>query len=293
MDHIELTATPLELQTQGSPFQVHHLGNFIGIPGTSFPVWHSKKAIANILAIPNMAKHCQITMDTSINPTISVPSPSGIILPFRQTDMGLFTYHSDSHPNPLDPTGSSYLCQQTIANQWKLYTPQQLEQVDKACTLHQLLGWPSDSTLEHCLSHGHILNTNITPEDVHHAHTIYSPNIAYLKGHTPDKHMMPHILVPQVTTITPHILQHHGNVVLSVDFFYVQGIPFLHAMSCTLSFHHTQVAPDCTKGTIITFLLTIVQQYHSHGLNVAAIHADCEFDCSCDNLAPIQLHIVN
>ena len=131
MDHIELTATPLELQTQGSPFQVHHLGNFNGIPGTSFPVWHSKKAIANTLVIHKVAKHCQITMDTSINPTISVRSPSGIILPFRQTDMGLFTYHSDSHPNPLDPIGSSYLCQQTIANQWKLYTPQQLEQVTK------------------------------------------------------------------------------------------------------------------------------------------------------------------
>ena len=53
------------------------------------------------------------------------------------------------------------------------------------------------------------------------------------------------------TTIPDHIAKVHTNVTLGIDFFYVQGIPFLHTISSKIKFCTAQAVNNRQKKTIV------------------------------------------
>jgi hypothetical protein len=93
------------------------------------------------------------------------------------------------------------------------------------------------------------------------------------------------------TPIPAPILQHHRNVTLCVDFFYVQGIVFLHTISRNIGFRTVSQVPNRAKSTILCELKTVLNIYSARGFTVHDVHADAKFECVRHDLYPIVLNI--
>ena len=84
--------------------------------------------------------------------------------------------------------------------------------------------------------------------------------------------------IPRIS-IPPAILTHHDrNVILHVDFFFVNKLPFLHTKSDGLNFLTVQAGQTRTKDAIASGLLKAINTYHTRGFKVETIHGDGEFD---------------
>jgi hypothetical protein len=283
---------PLELHTQAGIFLATNRASFHGIPGCQLNVWHSPHAIANVVAMCDVAHQCRVTMDTAQDNAIFVHCPDGSVLRFGQMSNGLYGLTPGS-TNTTQSTVAPYSLLQTVSSQMTQFTTRQLRAADAARELSRKLGRPSAATLEHCLTHGHILNCPITVEDVRRADFIYGPDIAFLKGRRTDNPAASSLLrdVP-LAPIPQHIALHHSRLTLCIDFFFVQRLPFLHCISRDIAFRHSLAVDNRTHATMRNFVTRTIAEYISRGFDVRAVHADSEFTCVAPDILPIPLHTV-
>jgi hypothetical protein len=282
----------LELRTQAGVFRAHQLGTFQGLPGCAFDVWHSPDAVADVLAICDVVQHCRLTMDSHQDKAIFAHCPDGSVVRFGQLANGLYGTDPGSS-NPVLTPVAPYSFLQTVSSQKELFTQRQLKAADAARDLSRKLGRPSTATLEHCITHGHILNCPVTVEDVRRADLIYGPDIAFLKGRRTERPTeVGHIRNPILAPLPPHIALHHSRLTLCVDFFFVQRIPFLHCISRDIKFRHTVAVDNRSHATMLAFVTRTIAEYTHRGFAVQAIHADSEFACLELDLHPIALHTV-
>ena len=89
------------------------------------------------------------------------------------------------------------------------------------------------------------------------------------------------------------ILQHHSNLALGIDFFFINGKIFLHTKSQKVNFLIAQYCALCSQHTIITAVGKFLHKYDCRGFQITDIHADNEFDKELfrDFLQPSLLHI--
>jgi hypothetical protein len=81
-------------------------------------------------------------------------------------------------------------------------------------------------------------------------------------------------------------------VTLCVDFFFVQGIGFLHTISRNIGFRTIAPVPDRSRKTILKELQTVINLYRARGFTICDVHGDQEFDCIRHNVYPIRLNVV-
>jgi Reverse transcriptase (RNA-dependent DNA polymerase) len=163
---------------------------------------------------------------------------------------------------------------------------------DKARELYRILGRPSQAKFEQVISSNMITNCPITVDDARRAIIIYGPDIASVKGKTTHAVPAPHEPSFQSVPIPAPILEHHRDITLCVDFFFVQGHAFLHVISRKLQHRVAYPVDDRRQATMKKCIDMSLQQYHARGFRVTDIHADHEFDCLRLNLLPINLNIV-
>ena len=98
--------------------------------------------------------------------------------------------------------------------------------------------------------------------------------------------------IPRVA-IPPSILIHHRDVILHIDYFFVNKIPFLHTKSEGINLLTVQGGATRTKGAIIEGIKQVIGTYHSRGFRVRTIHGDGEFDMDDlrEAISPIDLEI--
>ena len=75
-------------------------------------------------------------------------------------------------------------------------------------------------------------------------------------------------------------------------FFFIQGMAFLHSISCKLGFRTVTQVPTRSKSTILRETRSIIRLYQARGLHICDIHADNEFECIRADVLPIDMHIV-
>ena len=76
-----------------------------------------------------------------------------------------------------------------------------------------------------------------------------------------------------------------------MDFFFVQGIPFIHTISRKLKFRTISHVPDRSKDTILKETLLAITLYRTRGFDIVDIQADMEFACIQHNVLPTQFNI--
>ena len=278
VSNISTGPTVLELHTQAGLFSTNQTARFDGLPGCPLDIWYSSRAVANVLALRDVTPHCRVTMDTDTDNSLSVHCPSGPILKFGVLPNGLYGISASALDSKLTTSVIGYTLLQTVSSQKALFTKREIQAADRARTLSRLLGRPSTADFEHAITNNHLRNCPITVADVRRADILYGPDIATIKGRTTDHPAIAQHLAPaQLTPLPPHIALHHQHIVLCVDFFYVQGHAFLHAISRDIHFRHSLPVDDRSHATMLSFLQHVITIYQQRGFIVQAIHADSEF----------------
>ena len=252
-------------------------------------VWFNPRSLANILSLAQVRQRCRVTMDTATEPSMIVHRADGTLMKFREYTTGLYIY--DAALPKDNESVSDYCLVNTVAKNKALYHRREVEGAKRAKDLYIKLGRPSQQCFEQMLSNKLIHNCPVTTEDARRALTIYGPDVSALKGKTTKHKGTAH---PQVKPITlpTHILENHKDVTLFVDILYVQGIPFVHTISKKLKLRTTAMIPRRNKTQLVNAVNKAVKVYTDRGFTVTDIHADLEFDCIRDDVAPIHLEIV-
>jgi hypothetical protein len=88
---------------------------------------------------------------------------------------------------------------------------------------------------------------------VNRAELIYGPPVPYLQGHMVRLRPQTHNKIQKIP-LPPMIAQHHHDVALAMDFFYVNGNIFFHTKSSNINFLTAQYCTSRSLRTIITAL---------------------------------------
>ena len=144
------------------------------------------------------------------------------------------------------------------------------------------------------LSENHIHNCPITLDDAKRALHIYGPDTAHLQGKTTRDRPAP-IPITDLTPIPRDVIEAQRFVNLSMDYFFVQGIPALHTISRNIHFRTVEFLLNKNKGSEADTragVARILPLYNKRGLQVTRVNADNEFDNLEDTVHPANLHIV-
>ena len=74
------------------------------------------------------------------------------------------------------------------------------------------------------------------------------------------------------------IAQRHKEIQLYIDFFFINGKPFLHTKSSKINFLTAHICSSRSQGQIIRVIEEVQQIYETRGFKIVAIHGDNEFD---------------
>jgi hypothetical protein len=251
-------------------------------------VWFNGASIANILSLAEVCKVCRVTMDTSTEPAIVVHRVDGTVMKFVEHPSGLYIYKR----NPTNASATGYSFVSTVAAQKAMFSRREIKAADVARELYRKIGRPAETEFQRILKQHLIMNCPVTPEDATRAQLIYGPDIAVIKGKTTRSAAAPRAATFVATPIPPPILEHHRNVTLCADFFFVQGLPFFHTISRGIGFRTAAPVLDRTKATILRQLRAIIGRYTARGLTICDFHGDNEFECTRASLLPIGLNVV-
>ena len=220
-----------------------------------------------------------MTLDTAEELAFLVHLPDGKTMRFTEHDStGLYVYNPESNEVRIPVKAYSYL--QTISGNWALFNRRELEVADAVRTLHQKLRRPSPSHFKEYVSNKLIHNCPITPADIKRAEFIYGLDPAYLKGKTTQKPALPHIPTLTIIPLPPDfIIEHHRNIMLCINFFFIQGMAFLHMVSRKIGFRPCTAVPNRSKTTILRAVRKEIKTYAQRGFDVQDMHGDQEFEC--------------
>ena len=216
--------------------------------------------------------------------------PNNAVLRFIEHDNGLYLLVPSVNPTTKLPI-YSYSCVSTVADNCAVFTRRELEGADCARQLYRTIGHPSQRKFEAILDRGSILNCPVTKADAQHANIIYGPDLAYLEGKTTDHPASPHVATQVFSPLPGDIAKHHSSITLCLDFFYVQQLPFIHAISRKVGYQQAVIVSDRTKETMLSFINKSILEYTACGFEVVDVHTDKEFECLRESLGNVSLEI--
>ena len=213
LENIRRTNEKLTLVTNEGKHETDMIGTLKNF-GT---VWYSPTSLANIMSMSEVRKVCRVTMDTKIEPVITVHRKDGTKMKFQEHKNGLYYYDVPKVNHILDNTFSDYCFVNTVANNKVMFARREVQAAERAREIYALIGRPGQQTFEHIVSNNPILNLPINISDVKRMHVIFGPDIATLKGRLVKQ--KPSLIPNYEPTIIPdYILKYHGNVTLMADF---------------------------------------------------------------------------
>ena len=190
---------------------------------------------------------------------------------FIEYRSGLYYHDAAAAVQPISNENViDYSFVSTVANNKAQFTRREIGGADKARAKDRR---PSQQQFEQILAKDLIRNCPVTVDDAKRVLLIYGPNVAALKGKT-TKGPSQHVPTFNPVQVPGFILQHHSDVTLFMDIFYVQGHPFFHTISRKVQFR--TVAPDLNrnKATLLRESKPAMAMYKSRGFNISDLHAD-------------------
>jgi hypothetical protein len=262
-------------------------------------VHFKEDSLANILSLSDVANlpGARITMDSEVEHAILLYYNDNV-LKFRECRDGLYYFDTSFEQNNYyKPTITAYSDRvkpslvQTVNSNKEFFTKSEIAKADAAPLLQSQIGWPSTQAFTKYVNNNLIINSGITGDDINRAQLIYGPPIPILKGKM--KRIKPENKNITRMPLPPPVLQHHRNLQLYIDFFFVNKMPFLHTKSSKINFLTVQSGPNRTKGTIIAGIDSVISLYNARGFNISNVHGDNEFNIPAleASLRPTNLHI--
>jgi hypothetical protein len=133
-----------DIQTSPRTLRVHtnrgtRLSTQMGHVQNFGHVWFNPNSLANILSMAEVRKVCRITMDTSVEPAMSVHPRDGSIMKFNEYKSGLYYFDTAAPktPNSTSFNVNAYLFLNTVEQTKQAYTRRKIEGADRARELYK------------------------------------------------------------------------------------------------------------------------------------------------------------
>ena len=139
------------------------------------------------------------------------------------------------------------------------------------------------------LENNFIRECSVTAEDAKRAFYIYGKDPAFIQGKTRRQkpQPMPHILL---TSVPKEIIEHHGNIDLGIDIFYINGCMFFHTISKDMKFRTIEYLHNAKYKTLLNSIQTVFNLYESRGFTIEQVRGDGQFECLRESIRPVHLH---
>jgi hypothetical protein len=215
VDNIRAAERELSLKSNGGTLPISDIANFNGFEEA---VWYSNDAMTNILSLSHVK--CEYDVSYNREDFIIHRAKHGYAdMVFKPHPSGLHVYDQD------DPQGhASYSLIVTVEDNMSLLTKRQIASADLACNLQAGLAYPSVPDLKWIVKANMLKDSPVTSQDVDVALKIWGPSVALLKGKTA-RHKPPFVM-EDVIEAPKEIQQLHKRVTLTVDIFFVNGVPY-------------------------------------------------------------------
>ena len=262
------------------------------LPGF-FKVWYNPSSMLNILSFRDVRKRFRVTVDTSIENAICVHVDGGKVLKFVEVESGLYLLSSNKSSNNKKVSAYSYL---TLVRANKDdFTNRQVKRADTARLFRKHLGYPGYRKYFKLLESNYFRNCPVTVDDAKRALHIYGPDIEGLKGNSVRKRPLP--ITELATVDIPDTLKDfHPTINFSANYFFIQGIAFLHTISRGYEFRTVECITDFRKRYDKSKMLKVIRKcinvYHSRNLRVTQLNVDNEFACIEDEIRPTRMNVV-
>jgi hypothetical protein len=149
---------------------------------------------------------------------------------------------------------------------------------DRARKLQQYISWPSISSYKKYVSANLLQNANTTIDDINRAEFIYGPLVPQLQGKMTHAPATTPIQQQHLLTLPLPIAKHHSNVHLCVDFFFVNGMSFLHTISRNIQYRSVSRTRSRSARELSRHLTTVINIYKIRGFSVVQVEGDNEFN---------------
>jgi hypothetical protein len=204
----------LHLSTNGGTMKITCKADVLGLypVGSDATVYFDHGAITNILSFKKLAKKYRITYDSDTDKTFIV----------HRKAHGLVDLHYSMHPcglHILKQVEPGRMFVQTVEDNLKLYTKQQIKGAKKARAMCEMLHCPSDKDFYTIINQGGIRRSKIIVEDIKIAKNIWGPSVVKAKGNTVRR---PAKSTPSsIVSVPKELIKAQKNVTLSMYFFFI------------------------------------------------------------------------
>ena len=189
------------------------------------------------MSFANVRKKFKIYISTGPKdkqPSITVIKSNGSPMFFKEIANGLYVYDASNDiqkkDNSILKPNCEYSLVSTVKQNEQNFTPREIRAAQAAIKLLHKIGRPSYQTYTYMLENNFIRDCPVTVLDAKRAVAIYGKDVGSLKGKT--KRLRPkHTTNVNLTPLPDFILKWHINVTLCIDIFYINQMPFFHAIS--------------------------------------------------------------
>ena len=264
------TAECLTVFTNGGSQFFEKIGQFKFFP---LKVHFNEESMANILSMKDVASipGVRVIYDSSAERAILVHF-NNCIYKFKECREGIYCFDTTSGPEKckklavvnetkkvkfgpekcekvaiVDETKKDkligavtpYSFLSTVESNKQYYTRQEIKGAEDARKQQEQLGWPSTSKFKRIIKNNLINNSPITIDDINRAEMIFGTPKPLLKGtmirHVPITNKVSKVALPI------QIAERHKEIHIYIDFFFINGYPFLHTKSSKLNFLTAQL----------------------------------------------------
>jgi hypothetical protein len=278
----------LTVHTNGGSQFFNRMGMLMVMP---IPVHFNPDSMANILSMKDVVSlpGVTVTMDSSKERALLVSFGTSE-LKFTECSEGLYFYDVNNINKPKALL-TNYSLLETVEDNKSYFSPSEIKGAETARKIQQEIGWPSTAFFKTIIANNHTKNSPITVDDINRAELIFGTPTPLLQGKMtrvrPTKNKIEKIPLPLP------IAKHHKDIELYIDFFFINGHPFLHTKSSKVNFLTADICTSRSKAQIINTLEIVRQTYEARGFNITAIHGDNEFNIEAlrTSILPATLHI--
>ena len=93
---------------------------------------------------------------------------------------GLYYYVMTPTMDKTKEHVTQYSMYSTVNSNKEFFSNQEVKRADTARELQRALGWPSDSSFKHCVSHNLVRNSPVTVDDIARADIMHGPALPIL-----------------------------------------------------------------------------------------------------------------
>ena len=234
------------------------------------PVWFDPGGVANVLSLHIIIKYYRVSYDSAVSDEFLIEVSSDTTLHFTPTAKGLYAY-SGCRGSP----STAWAFVTTVTDKRDLYTKRAYQDAVTARQAQNIMMFPGVRQLYKIADQNLLRNSPITRADIRAAEDIFGPNLGALKGKTPARRST--VVSGGRDGVPPDILDRHRDLVVSMDIFFINKIPFLLTTSRNLHFGTVEAIPNRQVDTVLKAIQRMLAIYHTRGFRVRTIPADPEF----------------